>query len=223
MDNLLDRVIGQLDTLIPFLAISYEDVFNLIKKEKNIWFADYQESALPNSYDIYRIQITHAGFLLGYSYFEAFLADLVRQIYLSMPVMLPKKKQLKYGEILKATDYATILDLMIDMEIRDLFHGKMDVVVEYFKKPLNLEWPDNLKCEFIVSSCTRNCIVHNLSKADYRLAEVSDYKVGDKIKLSSSDVHSYGLRVRELVRSLYRQANDKYFERSLKDKGGVRA
>ena len=120
MANLLDRVIGQFDTLIPFLAISHEDVFELIKREKSIWFPVDEESGLPDSYGVYRNQITHSAFLLGYSYFEAFLADLVREIYLSRPNMLPKEKQLKYADILKTTDYRAILELMVEREIIDL-------------------------------------------------------------------------------------------------------
>lgn len=211
MDNLLDRVIAQFDTLIPLLAISHEDVFNLINRERNIWVAQDQRLALPSSYHIYRTQITHSAFLLGYSYFEAFLVDLVRQVYLSRPKMLPKEKQLKYGEILKTTDYEAILELMIQREIIDLFYKRMDEVIEYFEQKLSLEWPDDYKAETIVTSYLRNCIIHNLSRADYRLSQVSEYKVGDKIELSSSDVHSFGLRARELVGHLYNQASEKHF------------
>ena len=34
MKNILDRLISQLDTLIPFIATSYNDVFKLLQKEK---------------------------------------------------------------------------------------------------------------------------------------------------------------------------------------------
>jgi hypothetical protein len=36
-------VIAQFDTLIPFLAIAREDVFELIKKEKSIWLPGDEE------------------------------------------------------------------------------------------------------------------------------------------------------------------------------------
>ncbi|MCK4527098.1 hypothetical protein KAW18_06975 [candidate division WOR-3 bacterium] len=212
MDNLLDRVIGQFDTLIPFLAISREDVFNLINRERNIWFSQDQRTALPGSYAIYRMQITHSAFLLGYSYFEAFLVDLVRQVYLSRPTMLPKEKQLKYGEILKTTDYEDILELMIEREIIDLFYKRMDEVIKYFEEKLKLEWLDNYKAKTIVTSHLRNCIIHNLNRADHRLSQISEYNVGDEIELSPSDVHSFGLKARELVRHLYNQTSKKHFK-----------
>ena len=212
MDNLLTRVISQFDTLIPFLAISREDVFNLIKKEKSIWFSPDQEPTFPDSYTIYQMQITHSAFLLGYSYFEAFLADLVREIYLLRPTMLPKEKQLKYADILKTDDYRAILELMIEREIIDLFYKRIDEVVRYFEEKLILKWPDEYKDEIVVTSYLRNCIIHNLSRVDYRLSKVSKYKVGDKIELSSSEVHSFGLKARDLVKNLYKQAIEKYFK-----------
>lgn len=216
IDNLFPRVISQFDTLIPFLAISHKDVFNLIRKERNIWFPEDRESVFPGSYAIYQTQITHSAFLLGYSYFEAFLADLVRQIYLSKPTMLPKEKQLKYADILKTTDYEAILELMIEREIIDLFYKRMDEVIKYFEEKLNLKWPNNYKYEVVVTSYLRNCIIHNLSRVDYRLSQVSKYKIGAKIRLSSSDVHSFGLKARDLVQNLYMQATKKYLEKRRK-------
>lgn len=213
MANLLDRVIGQFDTLIPFLAISREDVFELIKREKSIWFPGDEESGLPDSYEVYRTQITHSAFLLGYSYFEAFLADLAREIYLSRPKMLPKEKQLKYADILKTTDYGAILELMIEREIIDLFYKRIDEVVVYFEEKLNLIWPDDLKDGLLATSFLRNCIIHNLNRADHRLSKVSEYEVGDKIELAAGDVHSFGIKARGLVRNLYEQAKEKYFEK----------
>lgn len=208
---MLDRVIAQFDTLIPFLAISREDIFNLINKEKGVWFPQ-NETAWPDSYVIYRTQINHSAFLLGYSYFEAFLADLVREIYLIRPKMLPIDKQLKYGEILKTTNYNAILELMIEREIIDLFYKRMDEVISYFNDKLTLEWLSEYRIETIVTSYIRNCIVHNLNRADYRLSQASTkYKVGDLIELGSSDVHSFGIKVRQLVRHLYNQAEVKHF------------
>lgn len=213
MNKLLDRVINQFDSLIPFLAISHNEVFTLINKERNVWFSQDQRSTLPDSYSVYQTQITHSAFLLGYSYFEAFLADLIREIYLSKPEMLPKEKQLKYSEILKTTEYNAILELMIEREIIDLFYKRMDEVIKYFDKKLNLEWLEDYKDVTIVSAYLRNCILHNLNRVDYRLSNVSEYNIGDEIKLNSSDVHSFGLKARALVRHLHSQAKVKYFNK----------
>ena len=66
-DNLLQRLIGQLDALIPFLALSHNDVFKFIKRDHGVWFSKDAEKALPSAYSVYRKQITHGAFLLGYS------------------------------------------------------------------------------------------------------------------------------------------------------------
>jgi hypothetical protein len=216
MDNILNRVITQFDTLIPFLAISHEDVFSLINKEKNIWFAPEQRAALPVSYKIYKTQITHSAFLLGYSFFEAFLTDLVRQIYVSMPKMLPKEKQIKYSEILECKNYKTVLEIMIEREIIDLFYKRVDEVIRYFEDKLNLKWPDKYKNDIVFASCLRNCIIHNLGRANDRLSQVSKYKTGDRFELSSSEVHEFGIKARDLVRNLFHQAENRYFKKTRK-------
>ncbi|MFQ5962906.1 MAG: hypothetical protein ACE5KZ_01315 [Candidatus Scalinduaceae bacterium] len=218
MDNLLKRLIDQLDTLIPFLAISHKDVFKLIQKEKNILLQVSQQSSLPNTYKIYRSQIAHSSLLLGYSYFGAFLADLVRKIYKSNPQMLPKEKQLKFNEILDVKDYNSVLDLMIEKEVIELFYQRAEKIIEYFEKKLKLTWQKEQKLSFVKVSCIRNCIIHSMSKADNRLSEVSKYKVGKKIELDSSDVHSFGITAREFARNLYGLANKKYFQTKKKPK-----
>lgn len=80
-ENLLVRFINQLDTLIPFIALSHQDVFELVQREKYIWFVESQRRSVPETYDIYHTQVNHSAFLLGYSYFEVFLGDLVRKIF----------------------------------------------------------------------------------------------------------------------------------------------
>lgn len=212
MDNLLERLIDQLDTLVSFLGISHQDVFELILTEKNVWYSEANEPTLPDSYEVYRTQISHSAFLLGYSYFEAFLADLVRDIYLTKPKMLPSEKQLKFDDILNVNTYTEVLDLMIEKEVFSLFYKGMDKIIEYFEQKLNLCWPEDLKEPIIVASYLRNCIIHNKSLADDRLAQISQYNVGDSITLTSVDVNSYGISVRSLARSLFQNSEEKYFQ-----------
>ena len=213
MNNLLDRLIGQLDALIPFLAIAHRDVFDLIQREKDIWFPEDQQSAVPNSYSVYRMQVTHAAFLLGYSYFEAFLTDLVQSVYQLYPKMLPAKKELKFSEILGVEDYEAVLGLMVDREVLALLYQGMGEIIEYFARKLQLEWPKEHEEETIVVSLMRNCLIHNNGLADGRLSRVSDFNVGDKIELGVDDVHSYGIVVRSVARYLYREAQRGYLDR----------
>lgn len=211
--NLLDRFIEQLDTLIPFMAIAYEDVFDLIQREKYIWFTDNLRGTLPDTYEIFRTQVSHSAFLLGYSYSEVFMGDLIREIYLKKPEMLPKDKQIKFGEVLETKSIEEVLDRMIDIENRELFHQGMEKIIECFEKKLNLTWSAEQKKKMILASSFRNCIMHNMSRADSRLAHLSDYKTGQPIQLDTSTVDSFGLMVRGLARNLYQQATDRYFSK----------
>lgn len=209
--NLLHRLTSQLDTLIPFLAISHQEVFELMSKERYIWFSTNQQDSFPNSHEMYQAQITCSAFLLGYSYSEVFLADLVREIYRLNPKMLPRDKQLKFSEILESSTYEEIINSMIEREILALFYQSMEKIIEYFENKLRLKWPEEYKKEVIIASLIRNCIMHNMGRCENRLSEISKYKIGEEILLSESDVHSFGIVARNLSRSLYNQANERYF------------
>ncbi len=209
MKNLLDRVIEQFDTLIPFLAVSERDVYNLIRKKENNIFNDGY--IFPHSYKVYQIQITHSAFLLGYSYFESFLFDIARDIYLKRPNMLPVKKQLDYKEILEKNNYKEILKSMVDRELVALFFEPIETIIDYFNTKFNVTLNEDNRNKLVEATYIRNCIVHNLNKTNEKLAKVSNYKVGQIIKLTSSDVHGYGIMAREIVRKVYSQAEKNHF------------
>lgn len=204
MDNLLNRVIGQFDTLIPFLAISNEDIFRLINREKNIWFTQNQRTSLPSSYKIYRTQITHSAFLLGYSYFEAFLADLVRQVFMSRPRMLPMDKQLKYGEILKTTNYEAILEMMVEKEIIDLFYKRMDEVEIFFKRNTRLASKivefKRVDIPEYPYEAIREAVINAIAHRDYtrRGAPIIVSIFDDRVEISSPGGLLPGLDIRNL-------------------------
>jgi hypothetical protein len=212
MDDLLNRLINQLNTLIPFIGISQEDVFQLIQREKQVWFPNNEDS-FPDNYDIYKTQINHSAFLLGYSYFEAFLSDLAKFIFLSQPSMLSMNKELKFKEIIKVNNYDEVKIIMINKVLLEHFNNSVeDVMDNLFNKKLQLKCSDDFKENFIRASRLRNCIMHNMGIVDYRLAEVSDYREGDTIKLTSSQVHSFGNYARNDARNLWKQVIDKHMK-----------
>jgi len=209
-EDLLGRFIGQLDTLIPFLAISRADVFRLLQTEGHVWSDRDQQDSLPKTYKVYQKQVCHSAFLLGYSYFEAFLADLVRQIYLRNPKMLPREKLLKFDEILAAETYEGTLNTMVEKELLAIFYKSMEDVSEYFASKLRLQWPARERTSVVLASHLRNCIVHNNGRADRRLANLTHHKEGFEIALGEADVHHYGISARTLARDLYGQAARRY-------------
>ncbi len=203
MTNLLKRLIFQLDSLIPFLELSSEDVFNLIQPEHRKWSIPKSEDTLPDSYEVYQKQVAHAAFLLGYSYSEAFVADLARQIYRNKPQMLPKSKQLNFKDILKAKAYDTVISMMIEKEIHNIFSQSVGTIAKYYKSRFNIEWSEDERKNITIASLIRNCIIHNNAEVNSILAAESKYKEGDTISLKPSDVHTYGLEIRKLARHLY--------------------
>ena len=215
-NNLLDRLIAQLDALVPFLALAHRKVFNLIKRDHEVWFSPEAERSLPDSYSIYRRQVTHGAFLLGYSYSEAFLANLVRQIYLRNPRMLPEDKQLTFGELRRARSYKVVLQSMINKEVTSVFSQNMEAIANYFDRKLSLAWREDGREQALRTSRLRNCIIHNLGIVDSKLAEVSDYDVGEMIVLEPENVHSYGLSARALARDIYAKAESAFLNRKKK-------
>lgn len=211
MKTLYDRIMRQLDTLVPFLALAGEEAFDLIRREQGEWFTPEQQDALPHTLREYRCQVAHSAFLLGYSYFEAFLADLVRAILLHRPAMLPQTRELKYSEILECGGYDAVIGHMVDKEVLAVFYGSMTDTAGYFVKRLHLPWSESGGCFALVqASLVRNCLLHNGGRADVRLAQVSSWEAGDRIELSPGDVHEYGIEARDLGDRLWPAAQAKH-------------
>lgn len=107
--NLIERLVEQLDTLVPFLGLCHETVFKLIHDANSEWFPQKQRDALPETFAAYKAQVSVSAFLLGYSYFEVFVADLAKAILSKRPILLPKKKQLHYSDVINIGNYDLLL------------------------------------------------------------------------------------------------------------------
>lgn len=211
MQTLYDRIICQLDTLVPFLALAREEGFELIRRECEVWFRPEQLETIPDTYQEYRCQVAHAGFLLGYSYVEAFLNDLMRAILKRRPAMLPQNRELKFVEVIEQGSYDAVLDYMIDKEIFLLFHEPAEKIAAYFTDRLQLPWPEyDGQPAMVVASRIRNCIIHNGARADSKLAKVSSWAVGSVIELAPDDVHLFGVDARDFAAQTWRAAVEKH-------------
>lgn len=96
MSNVLQRLIAQLDALVPYLSLAHKDVFQLVAGEYDNCCSGIATVPFPSNFDAFSAQVNHSAFVLGYSYFDAFLADLMRAIYLSRPKMLPNGKKIDF-------------------------------------------------------------------------------------------------------------------------------
>jgi hypothetical protein len=208
----LDRLIEQLDSLIPFIATSYENVFRLLNREKAIMFS-FDESKLPIEYEVYRKQINHAALILGYSYFENFLNDLLIEILRNRPTMLPSNKSLKYSDIIKNKSIDNLIDELIKKELIDLFYCSMSDIIKELRERYNFSISKDEKDMLCKFSLIRNCIIHNSSKADERLASYKEFEAGKEFEITSSEIHSIGIKLRALVRTMFREAEIKHFKK----------
>jgi hypothetical protein len=204
--QLLNRLIEQLDSLIAFMGLSHEEVFDLLQKERIPWFGDSAES-LPAAYATYRQQVVHSALLLGYSYFESFLTDLLAMILLSRPDMLPKDRKLPYSDVLASGSRAEIVDQMIKREILDLLYKSMGDIVAELRDRYGFTISEEEKRELCRASFLRNCIVHNSARADSRLAEFDGFEENQGFELTSGEVHALGITLRALVRRMSGEAN----------------
>lgn len=211
MIQLYGRLLGQFDSLIPFLALTWPEVYEIIHGRNQdgqnpegipLW----QLERMPDTYTVYQTQVTHSAFLLGYSYYEAFLSDLMRQIYTEKPKMLSPDKKLDFSEILERPDYDQIFSFMVDKELLSIFYQPFEKVIECFDKKFHLKWPPEAIEAAIKASLLRNCIIHNNAVADRRLAQMPGWKIADEIRLTDLDVHQFGLTARRVCLQLSEQA-----------------
>ena len=98
-DQLRERLISQLDTLVPFLAVAHEEVFEVLSRDYGHWYSDERLATRPESYQDYCQQVAQSAFLFGYSYVEAFITDIIPEIYRLRRDLLPPDKSLRYGEV----------------------------------------------------------------------------------------------------------------------------
>jgi hypothetical protein len=209
--NLIDRLISQLNTLVAFLALSRQEAFTIIQEHHAQWFVAEDRDAVPDSYAVYRTQVAHAAFVLGYSYAEAFLADLIREVYVACPAALPREKELKFRDILEYSTYGDVLDCMIDKKVLAVMYSSMDKIIVYFQEKLGLQWPLSERDAIVEANLLRNCIVHNNAAVDSRLAAHGHrWTKGQTIALTNSDVHGFGIAARATARDLYCQAERRF-------------
>ncbi len=207
----LDRIINQFDSLIPFIALSRQDIFDLLNRERAVWFSN-NIKALPSVYDLYRKQINHATLILGYSYFEVFLNDLLAEILRHRPAILPKNKQMTYSEVIGKATIASLINEMIKKELTDLLYKSMADIINKLRQKYNFtisQDEEDMLCKY---SIIRNCIIHNSSRADHRLAEYDGFDLGSEFEISSSEIHETGLMLRSLVRKMYNEAKENHFQ-----------
>jgi len=192
------------------MTFANDNIFTIMMNERKNKPNDPNFFHFPINTEIFSTQIHHAAFLLGYSYFEAYLGDLAKDIYLSNPKMLPKNKQLNFQDILEKDTFEDLIEFMITKEITPVFFQSMDKISDYFSDKFKLEWPEQQKCKMIEASLIRNCLMHNDSVVDEKLSKIPGYALSEVISLSAEVIHNFGNEARSLSKELDEKAKNKY-------------
>jgi len=210
---MIDRFISQLDTLVPFLALGHKDIFTKIHDENQEWFTEQQRKTLPETYSAYTNQVSVSAFLLGYSYFEAFIADLAKKILIARPKLLPKNKNITFGDVVNAESYETLLEKMVEQHVFSIMYDSIEKISDYYAEKLHIAWPLNNEVHSVVkASLIRNCYMHNGGIVDIRLHEKFGFELGSEIILNPSEVHGYGITIRHIAYEIFEQAKKKHLK-----------
>ena len=201
-DRLRTRLVAQLDSLVPFLALSHREVFDVLKRGYAGWYTDDRRSTLPNTFKEYSHQVAHAAFLLGYSYAEAFVTDLICEVYSARRDLLPKEKQLPFGEVLQLSDFEEVVRHMIESTIGDM--NSLEAKVVHLENRFGWQIPQAARLQD--AHVARNALVHNAGHVNREPPEGSRWRSGDRVRLSASDVHEFGILTRAFVREVCERA-----------------
>jgi hypothetical protein len=201
-DALHDRLIEQLDSLVPFLALAHREVFSVLSAEYEGWYTDERRTTLPESYCTYRHQVAHAAFLLGYSYAEAFITDLIWEVYAIRRDLLPPDKALRFGEVLPLADFEKVICHMIDSTVCDM--NSLEKKLHHLESRLGLNVEHSGR--MLEAHKARNAIVHNAGRVNRTRQGSTRWKPGEQVLLSPEDVHEFGIMAREYAKQLCERA-----------------
>jgi uncharacterized protein YutE (UPF0331/DUF86 family) len=130
------------------------------------------------------------GLIHAYAIFEGYLAEILRAQLRKYPRQLGGQRKVTYEQVFQALSRDTLIEEMIDREIRDLMYQSVQVVLDRMRDELGFrrltkEYDDRLN----YLSLLRNCLLHNRSRVDVKLAGCRPtLREGDRLYLDMSDV-----------------------------------
>ena len=156
-DRLRSRLVAQLDSLVPFLALSHSEIFDVLRTRYAGWYTDERRSTLPNTFDDYSQQVANAAFLLGYSYAEAFVTDLMYEVYEARLDLLPQDRPLTFGDILQLPDLGEVVRHMIETTVGDM--NSLEAKMVHLQKTFG--WQMTGAAQLTDAHVARNALIHN--------------------------------------------------------------
>lgn len=197
--KLIEEFNNRLDGLSTFQILLQDPVFDYLKKNFStsqskesgiITFIDYNKNEYQNFY-------YNSIFLLGYSYYEAFIYELAFRSLKIKPQLInqefnqtTREDEIKNELNQKAWKFSKMKNLLINS--------------------LNLKYDDqhNVTLE---GNLIRNCLMHNNSKVSEKLnEEFPKYTLGEEVQLNNEILDNFGIFIRDFALAIYNDAVEKY-------------
>lgn len=211
--QLYDRVIAQLDSLVIFMGLRDRRFFDQVTESWDNLGDLGDEASLPASPRDYEQIVLQSALLLGVAYAEAYFADALRQVIRAQPrVLASRKKCVTWEEAVKAGDWESLLNTIIERELLEFTHLAIGGMLEYLRNKFDISLPDVAVLRTVrEASVVRNLITHNSATASRELEELNaDFQSGQAIVLTAARVHGYGIAGRSVIRELDTQLVTKH-------------
>ena len=133
------------------------------------------------------------GQAYAYSLFESYLGEIIRARLKKHPLLMSSKKQLNYAAVLEADSKESLIDALIEKEIREINYLPITGIIEYLRRQLGLEdLPTDNDQDISKISLVRNCLIHNEGKVSPQLAKAfpGTYTSSDSIEFTIGSFES---------------------------------
>ncbi len=204
------RLVGQLDSLVPFLSLAHSEVYQLLGASYSVWLPAEVQSTLPDSIGVFQTQIAHAGFLLGYSYIETFATDVITALYVQYPELLPKDKTLRYQDIFAIGHYDGLISKMIERTVSRL--NSLERKVKHLE---DMGFSVVISDPLLAAHHIRHTLIHNAGIVNRSLPYQLGWQIGDTITLSVDEVNAFGIAARNFAATLIQSIIDNDFAAAL--------
>lgn len=100
---------------------------------------------------------------------------------------------------------------MVEQHVFSIMYDSIENITEYYSDKLHITWPKSNEDHSVVkASLIRNCYMHNGGIVDLRLHDKYGLELGSEIILDPSEVHGYGITIRQIAYEIYDQTKKKH-------------
>jgi hypothetical protein len=199
MDELIARFGAQIDGLVPLLALSHETIYDTVSEEMTPFYDPAEHSSIVDDFEQHQEQIAHAAFLLGYSYLEAFVIDLIWEVYRRRFDLLSPTAQLEFRIVLSSQSLDDIVEKMIDQTTSSL--NSLGKKLRHLESQFGVRRasPTLISEAHVV----RNALIHNSGRVNRDPRGSARWRLGDAISLSAAESYEFLLAFKHLGADLF--------------------